>query len=652
MKKLVFFIALAAFGQQTGYKYNPFTQNLDLAGNGFTAPSGYSTALSGALTATITAATHGQGTMPDVTCWLASTGEKVSPQILNPSFLGDITVNFGSAFTGTCRIAGPGANAGAAGDVVGPAGATAGALACYSGTSGKIIAGCTPLSTPGAVPYVVSAGVLGQDATALSWDPATDILTAASLTLGSSGIIRKGSSLFEHTYSDPAATGLNTFVGVGAGNLTMATPGSPTYTSFNTGVGNGVLASITTAFRLTGVGTNALNANTTGPYNTAFGAYALSKVTTADSNSAFGSDSMKENLGGYNNAAFGTASMTANTSGYSNAAFGNLALAANIGGWMNVAVGDNALRANTSGTRNTALGFNALGANLTGIQNVAIGEGVLPIHTSGNYNIAIGPGAMYVHTSGDNNTVIGVSSMLAHTTGGENVALGQSTLQSSTTGVGNIAIGWQAADALTTGSGNIVIGKDIDLPATSSSNMLDIGNLIYGFGLTSTGTTVSSGRIAIGKSTDDGVNRLQVVGGLAYTGGLGGDYAILSSYFLAGAGAPIGWAGRSYMSSPLDGRITVTNNAQTDFDRMNFGGDTIGFPSLKRSSATLQVRLADDSAFATLDMGIPKFSGTNSTGAGSALLGANSPASTLTAPYTWITVVTADGSTAYIPAWK
>jgi hypothetical protein len=40
------------------------------------------------------------------------------------------------------------------------------------------------------------------------------------------------------------------------------------------------------------------------------------------------------------------------------------------------------------------------------------------------------------------------------------------------------------------------------------------------------------------------------------------------------------------------------------------------------------------------------------TGAGTALLGTNSPASTLIAPYTWITVITSDGSTAYVPAWK
>jgi hypothetical protein len=42
----------------------------------------------------------------------------------------------------------------------------------------------------------------------------------------------------------------------------------------------------------------------------------------------------------------------------------------------------------------------------------------------------------------------------------------------------------------------------------------------------------------------------------------------------------------------------------------------------------------------------------NSTGGGTALLGANSPAITNTAPYTWLTMVATDGSTIYVPAWK
>jgi hypothetical protein len=49
---------------------------------------------------------------------------------------------------------------------------------------------------------------------------------------------------------------------------------------------------------------------------------------------------------------------------------------------------------------------------------------------------------------------------------------------------------------------------------------------------------------------------------------------------------------------------------------------------------------------------VPKFGGTNATAAGSAALGANCPAVTATAPYTWVRILTADGSTAFIPAWK
>jgi hypothetical protein len=47
-----------------------------------------------------------------------------------------------------------------------------------------------------------------------------------------------------------------------------------------------------------------------------------------------------------------------------------------------------------------------------------------------------------------------------------------------------------------------------------------------------------------------------------------------------------------------------------------------------------------------------QFKGTNTTGVGAASLGSNSPALTTAAPYTWIKIKTADGSTAYIPAWK
>lgn len=62
-----------------------------------------------------------------------------------------------------------------------------------------------------------------------------------------------------------------------------------------------------------------------------------------------------------------------------------------------------------------------------------------------------------------------------------------------------------------------------------------------------------------------------------------------------GATQYFGWTTRSYVISPSDGVIRLSNNAETDFGRLQFGGTTSSFPAIKRSSATLQARLADDS---------------------------------------------------------
>ena len=57
------------------------------------------------------------------------------------------------------------------------------------------------------------------------------------------------------------------------------------------------------------------------------------------------------------------------------------------------------------------------------------------------------------------------------------------------------------------------------------------------------------------------------------------------------------WANGSNITSPSSGVITAYNNGNTDFGRLQFGGTTSSFPALKKSGATLQARLADDSAF-------------------------------------------------------
>jgi hypothetical protein len=71
---------------------------------------------------------------------------------------------------------------------------------------------------------------------------------------------------------------------------------------------------------------------------------------------------------------------------------------------------------------------------------------------------------------------------------------------------------------------------------------------------------------------------------------------------IVASGKDIGWASNrnSIYGGDTDGIIKITNYAATDFNRLQFGGTTNLFPAIKRSSTTLQARLADDSAFAPI----------------------------------------------------
>ncbi|MBL7975936.1 MAG: hypothetical protein JNJ85_13555, partial [Candidatus Kapabacteria bacterium] len=153
-----------------------------------------------------------------------------------------------------------------------------------------------------------------------------------------------------------------------------------------------------------------------------------------------------------------------------------------VGGRIMVTIGtDNTFLSGgnetVSGTLNTGIGYNALAGVTSGGSNVALGRNTLSSLTTTSNNTAIGTGAMGV-ASGSN----------------------------------NIALGYQAGDALTTGSNNIIIGYDIDAPSATGSNQLDIGNLLYGSGLSSTGTTISTGNIGIGYNAPS--QRLHVAGNI------------------------------------------------------------------------------------------------------------------------------------------
>ena len=57
---------------------------------------------------------------------------------------------------------------------------------------------------------------------------------------------------------------------------------------------------------------------------------------------------------------------------------------------------------------------------------------------------------------------------------------------------------------------------------------------------------------------------------------------------------------RGFIVPNSDGVWSFLDNAGTSFGRLQFGGTTSSFPALKRNSTGLDVRLADDSAFAPL----------------------------------------------------
>jgi hypothetical protein len=83
-----------------------------------------------------------------------------------------------------------------------------------------------------------------------------------------------------------------------------------------------------------------------------------------------------------------------------------------------------------------------------------------------------------------------------------NVLVGAYSGYQLTTGIGNIIIGYGAGyDSTyspTTGSYNILIGYNSWTPATTTSNFLNIGGLIFGTNLSTTTNTISTGNVGIG----------------------------------------------------------------------------------------------------------------------------------------------------------
>ena len=91
-----------------------------------------------------------------------------------------------------------------------------------------------------------------------------------------------------------------------------------------------------------------------------------------------------------------------------------------------------------------------------------------------------------------------------------------------------------------------------------------------------------------------------------------------SGVFAPSGGNGVKWGNNVYAISSSNGILKISDNSDADFNRLQFGGTSSAYPSLKRSSTTLQARLADDSGYAPIDASLYKVGGTNGfTGTGS-----------------------------------
>ena len=186
-------------------------------------------------------------------------------------------------------------------------------------------------------------------------------------------------------------------------------------------------------------------------------------------------------------------------------------------------------------------------------------------------------------------------------TGNYNTAAGQAALQSNTTGTQNTAAGQSALQSNATGSNNTAAGQNALLSNTTGSN-----NPAAGFAAGYTATAANATTTAVGQTLIGFQSGQATATQVSYIAALG--YQAL---------------------------VTASGGVAIGTDHTGAGAVSVLQDEIALGTALHQVRINNVA-----------------TGAGTAALGANSPAVTPGAPYTWFKMLSSDGSTVYVPCWK
>lgn len=313
----------------------------------------------------------------------------------------------------------------------------------------------------------------------------------------------------------------------------------------------------------------------------------------------------------------GTLTMSGNitTAGYGVSSGGNINLSSNAGG-----IGGNldmsASVSNGGGSISTHSGGGGI--------NTSQGGG--DIDTTGNGSIGLGTTAnriTLVGTTGSN----GKTATFPNVTGTVVVAATSATATQALFAQGT---GFPAYRAIAAGDiPSISSGLSGILPAANGGTGVDNSSKTITLGASLTTTGAGATTFALGASTQ------------TYT------FPTATATLASLAGTET-LTNKSIVATQLTGTIDAARITGSLTIPGAIGGGTASTGAF--TSGTFSTTLVVTGALTM--SAVPRFNGTNTSGAGTALLGTNSPAVTNSAPFTWFQVTTSDGSTGYIPVWK
>ncbi len=238
------------------------------------------------------------------------------------------------------------------------------------------------------------------------------------------------------------------------------------------------------------------------------------------------------------------------------------------------------------------------------VNNASVDDGTDNVVAIQNLNAGRASGLRFLKSDGNEKGAVGFGNasqvaLFANTLYFESLAGGNDIIV-----VGDIDQGAAAAWRNTSmdfgiyassGTRNTRYGTEVFRVTRSNGNIASTGTLSLS---SASAVHVISSTVA---STTSGTGAFTIAGGLGVAGNVNaGSFKTSTGTITTSAAGQFIWSGRSLMNSPSDGVIELSNNAVTDFSRLQFGGTTSSFPALKRNTTTLAVRLADDSADAPL----------------------------------------------------